>query len=174
MTVGGSQGVGHPLPQGRAFVYGDNIDTDALAPGTYMKSPLATLASHCLETVDKDFARTVRPGDFVVGGRNFGMGSSREQAAEVLRHLEVSAVIAPSFGGIFQRNALNLGLPVLVCPRAGEIRSGDLLEADAGTGRVNNLTSGFILDAAPLPLFLLRMIADGGLVPHLEARFGRR
>jgi 3-isopropylmalate/(R)-2-methylmalate dehydratase small subunit len=156
---------------GRAFVFGDSINTDALAPGSYMKHPIATIASHCLESVDPSFASTVRPGDVVVAGKGFGIGSSREQAAEALKHLGVAAVLARSFGGIFYRNALNLGLPVLVCEDVERISAGDLILVDAATGVIDNRTRGISLSAVPLPPFLLAMIADGGLVPHLEKRF---
>jgi 3-isopropylmalate/(R)-2-methylmalate dehydratase small subunit len=160
---------------GRAFVFGDSVNTDALAPGSYMKHPIATIASHCLESVDPSFARAVRPGDVVVAGKGFGIGSSREQAAEALKHLGVAAVLARSFGGIFYRNALNLGLPVLVCEDVERISAGDLIHVDAATGAIDNKTRGISLLAVPLPPFLLAMIADGGLVPHLEKRFsGKR
>ena len=156
---------------GRAFVYGDGITTDALAPGIYMKFPIATLAQHCLESVDPGFVRQVKPGDVVVGGKGFGIGSSREQAAEALKFHGVAAVLARSFGGIFYRNALNLGLPVLVCNEVDRIGTGDLVQVDAATGTVHNRTRGTTLAATPLPPFLMAMIADGGLVPHLEKRF---
>lgn len=156
---------------GRAFVYGDGINTDMLAPGIYMKHPIATIAQHCLESVDPEFARAVRPGDVVVAGQGFGIGSSREQAAEALKHLGVAAVLARSYGGIFYRNALNFGLPVLVCSQIDRIGAGDLLSVDAATGTVHNKTRGTTLTASPLPQFLLDMISDGGLVPHLEKRF---
>ena len=159
------------LKYGRAFVFGDGVNTDAMAPGSLMKHPIATIASHCLESVDPSFASTVRPGDVVVAGKGFGIGSSREQAAEALKHLGVAAVLARSFGGIFYRNALNLGLPVLVCDDVDGISAGDLVHVDAATGVINNRTRGTRLSAIPLPPFLLAMIADGGLVPHLEKRF---
>jgi 3-isopropylmalate/(R)-2-methylmalate dehydratase small subunit len=162
------------LTYGRAFVFGDSVNTDAMAPGSLMKHPIATIASHCLESVDPSFAGTVRPGDVVVAGKGFGIGSSREQAAEALKHLGVAAVLARSFGGIFYRNALNLGLPVLVCDDVEGISAGDLVHVDAATGVVNNRTRGISLLAVPLPPFLLAMIADGGLVPHLERRFADR
>ena len=127
---------------GRAFVYGDGINTDMLAPGIYMKHQIATIATHCLESVDPDFARTVRPGDVMVAGRGFGIGSSREQAAEALKHLGVAAVLARSYGGIFYRNALNFGLPVLVCSEVDRIAAGDLVRVDAATGTVHNKTRG--------------------------------
>lgn len=156
---------------GRAFIFGDAIDTDVLAPGIYMKQPIEALARHCLEAVDPDFAGSVRPGDIVVAGKSFGIGSSREQAAQALKQLGIAAVLAQSFGTIFYRNALNLGLPVLVCAATERIRAGDHVTVDARTGVVRNETSGEELRAQPLPDFLLAMIADGGLVPHLEKRF---
>jgi len=159
---------------GCAFVFGDSVNTDALAPGSLMKHPIAVIASHCLESVDPSFASTVRPGDVVVAGKGFGIGSSREQAAEALKHLGVAAVLARSFGGIFYRNALNLGLPVLVCEDIAGISAGDLIHVDAATGVIRNSTRGTTLSAVPLPPFLLAMIADGGLVPHLEKRFADR
>jgi 3-isopropylmalate/(R)-2-methylmalate dehydratase small subunit len=159
---------------GRAFVFGDNIDTDVLAPGRYMKGSIEELAQHCLESVAPDFAKDVRPGDIVVGGRNFGMGSSREQAAQALKVLGVAAVVAKSFGGIFYRNALNLGLPVVVCAQSDAIRPDDRLRIDLAGGTVTNETSGDVLPSEPLPQFLLDMLADGGLVPHLEKKFASR
>jgi 3-isopropylmalate/(R)-2-methylmalate dehydratase small subunit len=161
-------------PFGRAFVFGDAINTDVLAPGVYMKHPIATIAQHCLESVDPDFAKTVRPGDVVVGSKSFGIGSSREQAAEALKHLGVAAVVARSFGGIFYRNALNLGLPVIVCDAVESIAQGDLVHVDPAAGVIENQTRGIRLEVAPLPPFLMAMIADGGLVPHLEKRFAAK
>jgi 3-isopropylmalate/(R)-2-methylmalate dehydratase small subunit len=153
---------------GRAFTFGDNVDTDVLAPGRLMKAPIEELARHCLEAVDPDFARAIQPGDVVVAGRNFGMGSSREQAAQALKFLGVAAVVAKSFGGIFLRNALNLGLPVMVCPVTEEIGAGDRVCVDLAKGEVVNETRGEVLPGEALPQFLLDMLADGGLVPHLE------
>lgn len=153
---------------GRVWKFGDNIDTDVLAPGLYMKSPLAELAKHCLEAVEPRFAKEVRPGDIVAGGRNFGMGSSREQAVMALRELGVAAVLAPSFAGIFYRNALNLGLLALVCPDAGQIRADGTAEIDPVAATLRDLETGAHLSCEPLPPHLLQMVADGGLLPHLE------
>ncbi len=155
---------------GRAWVFGDSVNTDVLAPGAYIKGPLEELARHCLESVDPDFAPKVQPGDVVVGGENFGMGSSREQAAIALKMLGVKAVLAKSFARIFYRNALNLGLPALVCAEAGKIRSGEEISVDAEAGIVENLTTGERLACEPIPPHLLTMIADGGLLPHLEKK----
>ena len=155
---------------GRAWLFGDDIDTDSLAPGIYMKEPIEELARHCLETVDPGFAAGARPGDVVVGGRNFGMGSSREQAAEALRHLGIAAVVAISFAGIFYRNALNLGLLAVICPESGRVTAGDRLLLDAEGGRVCNLSTGDGYPCEQLPPHLMEMVLDGGLVPHLEKK----
>ena len=155
---------------GRAWRFGDNVDTDALAPGRYMKGPIEELARHCLETLDPEFAKDVRPGDIVVGGRNFGMGSSREQAVQALRHLGVGVVLARSFAGIFYRNALNLGLMALVCPETERIANADRLLVDPERGRIENLTSADRICCEPLPTHLAHMVRDGGLVPYLERR----
>lgn len=159
--------------EGRAWVFGDNVDTDALAPGLYMKQPIDELAAHCLETINVSFAAAVAPGDFVVAGRNFGMGSSREQAAQALKHLGVAAVVAQSFAGIFYRNALNLGLPAIVCAHTQQIADNDQLRIYASSGMLDNLTPLETLACEAIPSHLLAMVSDGGLVPHLEKRFKR-
>jgi 3-isopropylmalate/(R)-2-methylmalate dehydratase small subunit len=159
---------------GRAFVFGDSVSTDALAPGLYMKRPIEEMARHCLETLDPAFAASVKPGDIVVAGENFGMGSSREQAAQALKLLGVAAVVAKSFAGLFFRNAVNLGLPPLTCAEAGRIRAGDRLVVDAVAGRIDDLATGESLACEPIPPHLLAMIADGGLIPHLERKLKAR
>ncbi len=164
-------GVGAKEIGGRAWVFGDNIDTDVLAPGRYMKGPVEAAAPHCLETVDPDFAGSVAPGDFVIGGGNFGLGSSREQAAQVLRILGVAAVVAKSFGGIFYRNAFNLGLLAVQCQDTGGIGAGDRVVLDAEAGVLRNLSSKENYACEPVPAHLLALIADGGLIPHLERHF---
>lgn len=159
-------------PTNRAFVFGDDIDTDALAPGRYMAGGIDVLATHCLEAVDPDFAASVRPGDVIVAGKNFGMGSSREQAAQALKHLGLAGVVARSFAGIFHRNAINLGLPVFVSvDDISGIRGGDAVLLDPEAGEL--LTDAGAIELEPLPDFLLKMLADGGLVPHLQKRFQR-
>ncbi|HUQ76062.1 MAG TPA: 3-isopropylmalate dehydratase small subunit [Burkholderiales bacterium] len=154
----------------KAWVFGDNVDTDAITPGRYLKSDIAEIARHCMEPIDPDFASTVRRGDIVVGGRNFGTGSSREQAPEALKHLGVAALIAPSFAGLFYRNAINLGLPALVCAQAKRIRPGDEVRVDPAAGTISILTTGETLGAEPIPAFLMQIVNDGGLLPHLERR----
>ena len=155
---------------GRAWVFGDDVDTDVLAPGLYMKGPVEELASHCLEALEPGFAAEVRPGDVVVGGKNFGIGSSREQAAQALHQLGVAVVVARSFAGIFYRNALNLGLLAVVCAEAGRIAPGDRLAVDAEAGTIHNLSRGEAHECEPLPAHLVEMVADGGLVAHLEKK----
>ncbi len=154
----------------RAWVFGDNLDTDVLAPGRYMKFGIEEIARHCLESVEPAFVREVRAGDVVVAGRNMGAGSSREQAPAALKHLGVAALVAESYAGLFYRNALNLGLPAVVCAQAARIRNGDRLEVDAEGGKVKNLTTGETLACEPIPAHLMQMVRDGGLVPHLEKR----
>ena len=155
---------------GRAWVFGDNVDTDALAPGAYLKHGIDEIARHCLESIDPAFAANVRPGDVLVGGRNFGAGSSREQAAEALRHLGVAAVVAPSFAGIFYRNALNLGLLALVCPGAGRIRASARVRIDRDAAQLVDLDTGTVHRCEPIPAHLLALVEAGGLVPWLERR----
>lgn len=157
--------------EGQAFVYGDHIDTDVLAPGAYMKRPIQELAAHCLEAIDPDFARTVRPGDVLLGGIGFGIGSSREQAAQALKELGVACVLAKSFARIFYRNAINLGLPALVFAEVDRVQPGDRLHVDIASGRIDNLSRNETYQAEAMPDFLLALIADGGLVPHLKKRF---
>ena len=159
----------------RLWRFDETIDTDVLAPGKYMKSPLAEIAAHCLEAVRPGFAASVGSGDVILGAANFGVGSSREQAAEVLKHLGIAAVIAPSFAGIFYRNAINLGLPVFtisddVYRHSGLVDGADLL-FDFDTATVTLTASGEVLPLTALPEFLRDMILDGGLIPHLEKRF---
>jgi 3-isopropylmalate/(R)-2-methylmalate dehydratase small subunit len=158
---------------GRVWIVGDDVDTDAIAPGAWMKSGIDVLAQHCLESLLPAFAREVRPGDVLVSGRNFGAGSSREQAPQALRHLGIAALVAPSYAGLFYRNALNLGLPALVCAAAGTIRPGDRLRIDPAAGRIEIAGSGAVLSCEPIPPHLLEMLDDGGLLPHLEKRLAR-
>jgi 3-isopropylmalate/(R)-2-methylmalate dehydratase small subunit len=152
----------------RTWKLGENIDTDLLAPGRYMKFGIDEIATHCLESLLPDFAKTVKPGDVIVAGRNFGAGSSREQAPQALKHLGVAAVLAPSFAGLFYRNALNLGLPVLVCDAAPTIADNIECGVDPETGVV--LAGSREYRCEPIPAFLLAMLRDGGLLPHLEKK----
>jgi 3-isopropylmalate/(R)-2-methylmalate dehydratase small subunit len=155
---------------GRAWVYGDDINTDLLAPAAYLKGSMEELASHCLESLDANFAACVGEGDVFVAGENLGIGSSREQAPQALQILGIRTVLAKSFGRIFYRNALNLGMPTLVCPHADRIRNGDQLRVDAAAGIVHNMSTGEDLACEPLPDHLLEIIGSGGLIPHLKKK----
>lgn len=154
----------------RAWVFGDNIDTDVLAPSAYMKSSVEEIAKHCLEAVDPAFAACARAGDAFVAGENLGIGSSREQAPQALLLLGIRVLLAKSFARIFYRNALNLGLPALVCRDTDRIRQGDALRIEPHAGTVENLTTSETLTCEPLPAHLLDMIADGGLLAHLKKK----
>ena len=156
----------------KTWVFGDNLDTDMLAPGKYMKFGIEEIAKHCLESVSPQFSKDVRKGDIVVAGKNFGCGSSREQAPEALRFLGVSALVAPSFAGLFYRNCFNLGLPAVVCAEAGRIRAGDQLKIDF-EGKIENATRGETYPCEPIPEHLQILVRDGGLLPHLEKRLKR-
>ncbi|WEN14133.1 3-isopropylmalate dehydratase [Rhodanobacter sp. AS-Z3] len=158
--------------RGRAFVFGDKIDTDLLAPGPYMRSPIKVLASHCLEAIDPNFASEVQPGDIIIAGDSFGIGSSREQAVQALAQLGVGALLAKSFARIFYRNALNLGMPALVCPEL-EASRGDDVEVRAAEGIVINHTSGHQFRCEKMPAELLEIVAMGGLMPWLERKLAR-
>ena len=152
----------------RTWVLGDNVDTDVITPGRYMKFGIEEIAKHCLEPVLPEFSKQARPGDIVVAGRNFGAGSSREQAPAALKHLGVAALVAESFAGLFYRNSLNLGLPALVCAQAKQIRDGEELKIDYDESRI--MTRSTALEFEPIPPHLLEMVRDGGLLPHLEKR----
>ena len=154
----------------RAWVLGDNVETDVITPGKYMKFGIEEIARHCLEPVLPGFASSVREGDVVVAGRNFGAGSSREQAPAALKHLGVAALVAESFAGLFYRNSLNLGLPALVCPQAKQIRDGDPISVDFENARVVNEKTKQTYPFEPIPPHLLEMVRDGGLLAHLEKK----
>jgi 3-isopropylmalate/(R)-2-methylmalate dehydratase small subunit len=158
----------------RAWVFGDNLDTDVIAPGRYMKFGVDEIAQHCLEAVSPGFAKSVKPGDVVVGGRNFGAGSSREQAPAALKHLGVAALVAQSFAGLFYRNALNLGLPAVVCKDAALIADGDAVRVHAEDGKIEIVNTGKTLACEAIPAHLMQMLRDGGLLPHLEKRVSAR
>lgn len=159
---------------GRAWVYGDGIDTDLMAPSAYLNKPPDQVIYHCMEALDPEFSKSVREGDVFVAGADLGVGSSREQAAHNLKSLGIRYVLAQSFGRIFYRNALNIGLPALVCPATDRIANGDKLEIDPLAGRVENLSRGEVLECEPLPSHLVDMINDGGLIPHLKKKLGNR
>ena len=158
----------------RIWKFGDQIDTDVLAPGRYMKGTIDEIAVHCLEAVRPEFAAAVKPGDIVVGGVGFGIGSSREQAAQALIHLGVGAVIAAGVARIFYRNAINLGLPVLVSPDAAKLMDGSMVTFDLDSGVVKNAEGDTLAQCEKLPGFLLEIVRDGGLIPNLKKKLARR
>lgn len=159
---------------GRVWALGADIDTDQLVPGTYMKLDLKGIAPHCLEAVRPEFAAAVQPGDVIAAGPNFGIGSSREQAAGALVHLGVQAVIAPSFGGLYFRNAFNLGLLLLTCADAGLLTEGESIALDmSGPNPAIRRANGSSLTCDPIPEFLLAMVAAGGLLNQLRQQYGK-
>lgn len=154
---------------GRAWKLHDNLNTDEIIPGRYnVTTDRASLAQHCLCEVRPDFAGEVRPGDVLVGGRNFGCGSSREHAPIAIQACGVAAAVAPSFARIFYRNALNIGLPVLVCKEVDRIADGDEVEVDPAAGTVLNHTRGETYRAEPLPPFAAKMAAAGGILEYIR------
>lgn len=157
--------------KGNAWIFGDEINTDTMAPGIYFKEPMEVMAQHCLEAVDPEFASGVRPGDIVVAGGNFGVGSAREQAPMALVHLGVGAVIAKSFSRIFYRNAINFGLPLLVFPQAAEVEAGAVLEVNPVEGVITNVTTGQTYKVEGIPPHLMEMINIGGLMPWLKEKY---
>ena len=158
--------------KGRAFKFGDNISTDHIAPGrlAHLRSNLPELAKHVLEDADPTFASRVKPGDFIVAGSNFGLGSSREHAPLIIKMAGVSAILAKSVARIFFRNAINLGLPVLICDTA-LIDDGDELEVDLAAGTVKDITNGNRLTFGKIPEVMLHILNEGGLIPYIQ-KFG--
>jgi 3-isopropylmalate/(R)-2-methylmalate dehydratase small subunit len=162
--------------EGNAWRYGRDIDTDVIIPARYLTATTPEeLGAHCLEDLDPDFVKKVRPGDMIVAGENFGSGSSREHAPLAIKGCGVSCVIASSFARIFYRNAINVGLPILECPEAVEGTStGDRLRVDLAEGTVENLTTGKKFQAQPFPEFMREMISRGGLVEYVRERLRER
>jgi 3-isopropylmalate/(R)-2-methylmalate dehydratase small subunit len=154
----------------RVWRIGAEVDTDQLAPGEFMHLPSEAIAPHCLKSLRPDFATGLRRGDVLVAGPGFGIGSSREQAAAVLVHLGLKAVIAPSFGGLFFRNAFNLGLLLLTCAHAEDLQEGEHIAIDTQGARIVR-SDGSTLACAPLPDFLLQMVQAGGLFELLKQRY---
>ena len=155
--------------KGRAFKFGNDISTDLIQPGryNYLRSNLPELAKHVLEDADPAFASRVTKGDFIVAGKNFGLGSSREHAPTIIKLAGVSAVLAKSVARIFFRNAINVGLPVLICD-TGKINDGDELEIDLASGTIVDLTIGAKLTSGVIPDVMLKILAEGGLVPYIK------
>ena len=157
--------------QGLVHKFPDNVNTDVIIPARYLNvSDPAALAQHCMEDIAPGFVYSVRPGDIIAAGLNFGCGSSREHAPMAIKAAGVSLVIARTFARIFFRNALNIGLPILECPRAGEINAGDELRVNLDEGLIENLTQGTQYNAEPFPPFLRNIIEKGGLMEAIAAQ----
>ena len=154
---------------GTVFKYGDNVDTDVIIPARYLNiADRAELATHCMEDIDTEFVKKVNAGDIMVGGENFGCGSSREHAPMVIKESGIDCVIAKTFARIFYRNAINIGLPILECPEASEgISAGDKVSIDFDSGVITTETTGKTFQAQPFPEFIKEIMAAGGLVNSL-------
>ena len=153
---------------GHVFKYGDNVDTDVIIPARYLNSPDGNeLAKHCMEDIDKEFVNKVHKGDIIVAEKNFGCGSSREHAPQIIKIAGVGAVIAKSFARIFYRNAINIGLLAIECDTDG-IDAGDELDLDIKAGTLKNLTKGTITAIEPLPDVMIKLLRDGGLIEHIK------
>ncbi len=160
------------MANGRVFKYGDNVDTDVIIPARYLNAPSPEeLAKHCMEDIDIDFVKNVEAGDIMVGGANFGCGSSREHAPIAIRASGISCVIAKSFARIFYRNAINIGFPILECPEAvDKISAGDKVSVDFATGVIKDETTGEQFQAAAFPAFINGIIECGGLLKYIKAK----
>jgi len=159
--------------KGKAFKFGDSISTDHIIPGkyAYLRSNLPELAKHVMEDADTTFAARVKEGDFIVGGNNFGLGSSREHAPLVIKMAGVKAILAKSVARIFFRNAINLGLPVLICD-TDQIADGDTLEIDLKSGVITDASNGKKLTFGAIPDVMLKILDEGGLLPYIEKHGG--
>ena len=158
--------------RGKVWKYGDHVDTDVIIPARYLNNPdPAALASHCMVDIDEGFAGSVEDGDIMVGGWNFGCGSSREHAPVAIQASGISCVIAASFARIFYRNSINIGFPILECPEASEaIKAGDIVSVDTKTGVITDETTGETFQAKPFPAFIEQIIDSGGLLPYLKSK----
>jgi 3-isopropylmalate/(R)-2-methylmalate dehydratase small subunit len=161
--------------KGKCWKFGDHVDTDQIIPARYLNTiDPKELASHCMEDADPEFANKVRPGDIIVGGENFGCGSSREHAPLAIKHAGIPCVIAKSFARIFFRNAINIGLPILECPEAVEaVAEGDEVEVDIAQGKVRHAASGRDFSTDPFPPELQQIIEAGGLMNFARKTAGR-
>mgnify|MGYP000490154099 CR=1 FL=1 len=159
------------LASGKVFKYGDNVDTDVIIPARYLNSSdPAELALHCMEDIDKDFVNKVKKGDIMVGGKNFGCGSSREHAPIAIKASGISCVIAETFARIFYRNSINIGLPIMECPEASrEIKEGDEVEVDFDSGIITDKTTGKTYKGQAFPPFMQKIINAEGLINYINA-----
>jgi len=155
--------------KGKAFKFGDNVSTDLIIPGRYahLRSNLPQLAKHVMEDADPTFVEKVKPGDFIIAGKNFGLGSSREHAPLLIKMAGVSAILAKSVARIFFRNAVNQGLPVLICD-TDQIDAGDEMEVNLANGVVTDLTKGIQLSFSKIPRWMLDILSEGGLIPYIS------
>lgn len=158
--------------EGKAIKYGDNVDTDVIIPARYLNtSDPIELSKHCMEDLDPEFINRVKPGDIMVGGRNFGCGSSREHAPIAIKVAGISCVIAETFARIFYRNAINIGLPILECPEAAkDISDGDDVTVDLATGKIRNITKDKVYQGMPFPEFISNIIVADGLIESVKNR----
>jgi 3-isopropylmalate/(R)-2-methylmalate dehydratase small subunit len=156
--------------RGKVHKYGNDVNTDVIIPARYLNvCDASELAQHCMEDLDPDFLKTVKSGDIIVAGSNFGCGSSREHAPLAIKAAGISCVVAKSFARIFYRNALNIGLPILECEEAvDKTRAGDMLEVELSTGEIKNITRGLTFKAKPYPDFMLELIEAGGLIEYTK------
>ena len=161
--------------KGKAFVYGPNIDTDQIYPGRFLDLTDADqVGKHAMEGADANFVREVQPGDLIVASTNFGCGSSREHAAVTLKASGVGAVLADSFGRIFYRNAINLGIPLIVCTGiSSKVKRGDVISVDMTTGKVTNETTGATAEAQPLSGYVMNILDSGGIKPMIKKQYGQ-
>ncbi len=162
--------------RGKAISFGDNVDTDVILPGPYLiHTDPKELAKHAMEGLDPTFTEKVADGAIVVGGKNFGCGSSREQAPLALKYAGVKCIIAESFARIFYRNSITIGLPVLACPGiSGKVESSDELIVTLLTGKVEDVSKGLMFQATQLPDFIMKILDDGGLIEHMKRRIGSK
>ena len=158
--------------KGTAIKYGDNVDTDVIIPARYLNSSdPKELAQHCMEDIDKDFVNKVKPGDIMIGGKNFGCGSSREHAPISIKASGISCVIAETFARIFYRNSINIGLPIVECPEAAKaIKEGDEVEVDFDTGIITDRTTGATFQGQAFPEFMQKIINAEGLINYINSK----
>ena len=161
--------------RGKVWKFGDHVDTDVIIPARYLNAPEPSeLAKHCMEDIDSSFAGSVQAGDIMVGGWNFGCGSSREHAPVAIQASGITCVIAASFARIFYRNSINIGFPILECPEASEaIKEGDIVTVDTETGKITDETTGQVFEAKPFPPFIQKIVESGGLLPYLKEKQGK-
>jgi 3-isopropylmalate/(R)-2-methylmalate dehydratase small subunit len=166
----------NPKIKAPAIKFGNNIDTDVILPGKYLVlvDP-CELGKHALESLDTEFVNKAKGGVVLIGGKNFGCGSSREQAPLALKYAGVQCVIAETFARIFYRNAINIGLPVIECPGISEaVKTGDEISLDLETGKIQNLTSKKSLQGTKMPPFMMEILSDGGLIENLRKRMKKK